>query len=664
MLSIPLALRSNEGAVRLLLASAPHADTFGYSMPPPGLLRLGGWLERAGHGVGLEDFAFRLARGELGESDEWVDRALEWIARHGEIDVLGLSVMGATLPIALAIARAYVDRGGTARVLLGGPGTTGVDRALLARFDCIDAVVRGEAELSLCEWIDAIESGVEPRGIAGVTWRDAQGRIHAEDDRRPISDLNELADYAWHLLPPLSDYKAITGEGDGLVPIDSGRGCVYDCSFCTIGRFWSRRSRPLPAERLADEVCAVASMPAGKQAYLCHDLFAADRAHALAFCDELSRREVRVPWEVRARVDHLDTELCERMASAGCYRVLLGIESGSARVRERNAKGMRAEVDVESRIDACAAAGITPILSLILGLPGEGESELRESLELCTRVAARFAVNVSLHLVNPQPGCSLGEEFGADARALEGIEPDMAFGTGRSRVERELIAAHPDIFSTYALLPLPEEHLRELSHIAQCLPPVLEKTPRSFAALCKLRGMDTLDLLRVERDSARSLEECLSACEDPRVQALLAWERAQHELASGESLAPGEWQSCVIRSSLDLRAARDAALGSAPWPEVDSEESDYVLLRRATRVPGSDRRVTTHRVGPDVPKLLALLGHGAASECIHELAAPLRTALAQLGIDASNDWLVPPAPQHSSQRTPSAPVRADRGLDR
>jgi radical SAM superfamily enzyme YgiQ (UPF0313 family) len=121
------------------------------------------------------------------------------------------------------------------------------------------------------------------------------------------------------LLPPLEEYKRVTGAEDGLVPLDSGRGCVYDCAFCTIGRSWSRRSRPLPATRLAGEIAAVGEMPAGKQAYLCHDLFGADRKHALALCQELQAQGVDVPWEVRARADHLDGELIAAMGAAGCW---------------------------------------------------------------------------------------------------------------------------------------------------------------------------------------------------------------------------------------------------------------------------------------------------------------------------------------------------------
>ena len=57
----------------------------------------------------------------------------------------------------------------------------------------------------------------------------------------------------------------------------------------------------------------------------------------------------------------------------------------------------------------------------------------------------------------------LGEEFAAEARPLDGVPPDMALGAGNTGPERALIEAHPDLFSSFALLPQPEERLRELA---------------------------------------------------------------------------------------------------------------------------------------------------------------------------------------------------------
>lgn len=598
--------------VKVLLAQAPHRDTFGYSMPPPGLLRLGGALLAHGVAVELDDLAHALAAGELPAGDALAEAACERLRAHGDVALLGLSVMGATVPIALAILARVRERAPHVRIALGGPGTTGVDVTLLERFSCIDFVVRGEGEVTLRELVDALARGADASGIAGLTFRAADGTIVREMERAPIADLAQLPPYAWHLLPAIRDYKRVTGGADGLVALDSGRGCVYDCSFCTIGRFWSRRSRVVPARVLALDVAALRGVEGARSAYLCHDLFGANRGHAIALCDELAQLEPRVPWEVRARADHLDRELLERMGAAGCYRVLIGVESADAGVRERNQKGMRRDVELLEVVDDCARAGIVPILSLILGLPGEDERALRASLDFCARAALRAGVQLSLHLVNPQPGCGLHEEFGARARPVEDIPPDMAWGAGDTLPERELRDAHPDLFTTWALLPDDETHLRALHDIARELPDVLMRFPRAWTLLARARGADTLDLWRAWRADGRSFETFARASRDARVTDALAWEQA---LVRVDARMRGAGQlDARIRGAGELDARGPHFAGEivalehdlASWTTGGASGDCAPRPTWLAVLPGQ-RGVQTLRVGRDAARCLAQL---------------------------------------------------------
>jgi hypothetical protein len=666
--------------VRVLLAAAPHRDTFGYSMPPPGLLRLGGELVRRGIPVEIEDLALRLSAGEIASGDRMSSDAAELLlarasrppssvreartssardtrkdaarevrgsaaqqartspadARDDEPLVIGLSVMGATLPIALLILERLRERMPRTQLWLGGPGTTGVDEILLARFPFVDAVVRGEGEVTVPELCAAIGAGEPPRGVRGVTWRGEDGRVHREADREPMNDLSNLAPYAWELLPPLAAYKRITGASDGLVPIDSGRGCAYDCSFCTIGRFWNRRSRTLPAKRLADEVESLRAMPAAKSAYLCHDIFGANRGQAVAFCEEMLRRRIDVPWEARARADHLDRELLELMGRAGCHRVLIGVESADAGVRRRNQKGMRDDIDMLEVVDDCAAARITPILSLILGLPGEDEGALRASLDLCARASLRAGVNLSLHLVNPQPGCGLGEEFGASSRPIEGIPPDMAFGAGETAPERALIAAHPDLFSTWSLLPQDEARLRDLHAIATALPEILMRFPRTFALIGARKRLDALDLYRDWRASERSFESFARVQRDPLIDDALRWEQALVRQAAGASLprraeiARGRrtrgprTRGELLHLEHDLPAICAALRSARGALDVERKPTSLCVIAR-------QRGVETLRISRDVARVLEALDELEGDESELEARMPeVASVLARL----------------------------------
>lgn len=593
--------------VRVLIASSPHRDTFGYSMPPPGLLRLGGALEARGQTVGLDDLAYRLGTGAIQGAADLCASSAQYLLQRIQaerIEVLGISVMGATLPAALAILQRVRAQAPQIRTLLGGPGTTGIDSQLLERFACVDVVVRGEAEQSLPALLERWDAHQTLEGLAGITHRTTRGPIQREADAPALSDLGLLPDYAWHLLPSIEAYKQITGAEDGLVPLDSGRGCVYDCSFCTIGRYWGRRSRVLPAERLAQEILALRSMPGARQAYLCHDLFAANRNHALELCAHLQRLGRPLPWEVRARADHLDAELLQAMGQAGCYRVLLGIESADPSVRKRNQKGMREDIDLLRVVDDCQRAGIVPILSLILGLPGETEHGLRQSLDFCAQAAQRTGVQLSLHLVNPQPGCGLGEEFGPQSRPIEGIPPDMALGAGESLEELDLIQRHPDLFSTWSLLPQDQAHLRRLHQMAQELPEVLMRYPRTWQRLGQALGMrDTLDLWEAWKRWGRSFEAFVLGQSDAWLQATLSWEQA------------------LVRSAARGPSALAERLSLGSDPTQAQRNTEPVVLA----IHALEGKVSTSKLSADLVRVLEAHEAGAL-----ELPDAIRARLAQL----------------------------------
>jgi hypothetical protein len=270
---------------------------------------------------------------------------------------------------------------------------------------------------------------------------------------------------------------------------------------------------------------------------------------------------------------------------------------------------------------SCAANGITPILSLVLGLPEEGDEELAASLDLCSRAALVAGVNISLHLVNPQPGCELGEEFAAEARPLDGVSPDMALGAGETRAERELIEAHPDLFSCFALLPQPEERLRELAAISHELPPVLHEAPRSFSYMRLSEGLDSLELFRRWRVAGGTWPEFVGACGDRVALELLAWDSVAAEVGAepldvgGDGLVPRA-VARIVRADHDLVAlVRELTLGRC---EVRAEPVALAVHR-------SGIGVATTRVEARVAELLDELRGSNAS-----LPESLRPALKTL----------------------------------
>lgn len=128
-------------------------------------------------------------------------------------------------------------------IVLGGPEFLGVNRAFLEREGAVDAVVRGDGEGVLPELLSRVLAGASVNGLPGVSARDAAtGRVHEAPDSAP-----ELP-FA-HLKSPVEDRFFRLDKP--FVQLESSRGCLATCAFCTSAGHPLRNGDP---ERLASEL--------------------------------------------------------------------------------------------------------------------------------------------------------------------------------------------------------------------------------------------------------------------------------------------------------------------------------------------------------------------------------------------------------------------------
>nr|MCU0603272.1 radical SAM protein [Desulfobacterales bacterium] len=138
------------------------------------------------------------------------------------------------------------------------------------------------------------------------------------------------------------------------------------------------------------------------QVNLADDLFTADPRRCAAVCDEILRRGLRIRWTSFARVDTVSDEILVKMKAAGCTAVSFGIESGNAGILKTIKKRITLE-QVVAAVDMCSRAGVTPMASFILGLPGETPDTLRETIAFGKRLEDKGLV-YGFHLLAPFPG--------------------------------------------------------------------------------------------------------------------------------------------------------------------------------------------------------------------------------------------------------------------
>lgn len=172
---------------------------------------------------------------------------------------------------------------------------------------------------------------------------------------------------------------------------ESVRGCPYRCAFCNYPYlFDDTKFRTRSARRMADDWEHYATTLGVKYITCLDSLFTMPARRLLEFCEELVRRNVGIQWTCYARADDLlSADVVRAMREAGCIQVQIGIESGDQGQLDRMQK--RTTVRDNARaLETCRAAGLTTVVSLIVGFPGETRATLEATRDMLAAAPPDF----------------------------------------------------------------------------------------------------------------------------------------------------------------------------------------------------------------------------------------------------------------------------------
>jgi anaerobic magnesium-protoporphyrin IX monomethyl ester cyclase len=157
-----------------------------------------------------------------------------------------------------------------------------------------------------------------------------------------------------------------------MVYYESVRGCPYRCNFCNYPYlFDDTKFRTKSARRIADD-WEVYAKELGVEYVTCLDsLFTMPRPRLQELCRLLIERDVRLKWICYARADDLaDEATVALMVEAGAHQVQIGIESGDQILLDNMDKACTVEANARA-LRNCRRHGLTSVVSLIVGFPGE-----------------------------------------------------------------------------------------------------------------------------------------------------------------------------------------------------------------------------------------------------------------------------------------------------
>lgn len=195
----------------------------------------------------------------------------------------------------------------------------------------LDSIVRFEGELTLPELLDHLDQPDQWNDIQSLAYRTASGPV-LTPTRPLISDLDSLPT-VYRDQPP-----KIAG-GIPMAFMLASRGCLFNCSFCSIRQFYGSTLGEL--RRVRSPAAVV-----GEMSSLFHekgvrffsfqdDDFAArtggQSAWLKGFLKALaeSRLPGKIQWKISCRVDDIEADAVKAMLDHGLMAVYLGVESGN-----------------------------------------------------------------------------------------------------------------------------------------------------------------------------------------------------------------------------------------------------------------------------------------------------------------------------------------------
>jgi radical SAM superfamily enzyme YgiQ (UPF0313 family) len=323
---------------------------------PYGLFSLGAQAIRAGHQVkvfNLSAYAWTVVEGVIAALDA---------------DVFGMSCWTSNRRGVALVAKLIKKLHPKATVIVGGPHASALGKELMEHHDAIDVVCEGESEETFLALLERRAEGKPLTGIAGSIYRDGARLVRAPE-RANIKQLDALA-------PPHAYFDTHI--------LMTSRGCPWQCTFCGAETTWGRGFRGHSVRYVLDELeMALARLPV-KMVQIKDDTFTTNKKRVVELCRGMRERGLKFLWSCDTRVDVLDDELLREMRLAGCERLSLGVESGSAKVLAEMDKKITPD-EIVASTELAKKWGIKVRYYMIVGARGETRETFEETLAFLQR---------------------------------------------------------------------------------------------------------------------------------------------------------------------------------------------------------------------------------------------------------------------------------------
>ncbi len=370
-------------------------------VPHLGLGILASILRNAGHDVIVLDYL-------LYPSDN-NSPILENVIDSIKPDAIGFSIYTATSKASLEmIGRIFHYK---IPIIVGGPHPSLYGEELIS-VKGISYIVRGEAEAIIIELIKNIRYLEKPEIIDGTV---------ADMDKVPFPDFTVFMNKEY-----INQY-----------PLQTSRGCPFNCSFCAVKFIASRKWRSRDYKLCVDEVAKAKSLyPGLEYVKIVDDAPTVNIVHFKNFLNEYISRKIRLKMIIdNIRADGIDEELVKLVKDAGSDNICIGVESGNEVVFKAINKSETLD-DIKRAANLIKKGGLRLGTCFVIGLPHDNLKRVKDSIILTKELKPDF---IFWNMAHPMKKTEIMDWFSVNAAQIYNTEDYSSYDTHTLNIREPVI---------------------------------------------------------------------------------------------------------------------------------------------------------------------------------------------------------------------------------
>jgi radical SAM superfamily enzyme YgiQ (UPF0313 family) len=427
-------------------------------------------------------------------------------------DILLFTVHGLNHIVVLKLSKRIKNKMPSCVIVVGGVGPTLMAYEALKQCENIDVIVKGEGEPVLKHLIPAALNHRNFSNVPSVVYR-KDGHV-IENPRRYLGKDEPIPspDYSLvHIEDYITHNKTHPYIHPGFVPIESGRGCPYRCTFCAPAKMWESNARYRSASEIIEEMRFLAGK-GGNFSFFTQDNL--EESFLKIFSENLIKEKVDIAWGCYSRLDRLSDDMAGLLSKAGCRLIFTGFETPN-RSAQKIIRKVVNSLATFKKLQRFNAKGISLIGSFMAGFFNETEQDL----DFTMRFAIECTTGLKIEDLNQFIAKTEQDKLPLKSANICAIHPlcHMA-GTDSFEKERKNLhiskySLHPDCYGSFLfsynefkndwshlgsnpyLNHLPEEKVRFYCSILRLFN-FLNSRPYYFALLLLTLGKGPLELIK------------------------------------------------------------------------------------------------------------------------------------------------------------------------